>query len=175
MRFIFLKRLQTFFLDVLAWLIFHLGIGFASSKIPLKWLNPNSRLFKTYAWEKEGRVYERIFRVRAWKHLIPNGSGLYRDGFSIRTLESSQLDYLKRWLKKTIRAEICHWLMIVPSVFFFLWNDVLVGWIMVAYAFLNNLPIIIIQRYNRPRIRKLIELSESKNLQRCEVASVYVP
>jgi glycosyl-4,4'-diaponeurosporenoate acyltransferase len=51
--------------------------------------------------------------------------------------------------------------MIVPGFFFFLWNDVILGWLMVAYAFLNNLPFIIVQRFNRPRIRKLIALTEN--------------
>lgn len=173
MRIITLNTPQTILLDVIAWVIFHLGIGFSCSKIPLKWLNPDSKFFQTHKWEREGRIYQKLFHVRSWKHLIPNGSGLYKDGFSLKNLTTSDPKYLIRWLKETIRSEICHWLMVVPGFLFFLWNDVILGWVMVAYAFLNNLPVIFVQRFNRPRIRKLIALVENSELSGNEITLTY--
>ncbi len=66
------------------------------------------------------------------------------------------LAYLESWLKESVRAEICHWAMIIPCFLFFLWNNFALGLGMVAYAFLNNMFPIIVQRYNRPRMRKLL-------------------
>jgi glycosyl-4,4'-diaponeurosporenoate acyltransferase len=157
MQIVFLEPLETIILDVLAWLVFHLGIGYGSSRIPLEWLNPDHRLFQPFTWEKGGGIYQQRFRVRSWKHFIPNGSALYPGTFSIRNLPTDDPAYLERWLKESVRAEVCHWVMIIPGFFFFLWNDVAVGLGMVAYAFLNNLVPIIIQRYNRPRARKLLD------------------
>lgn len=174
MRIIFLKPLQTFLLDVIAWVFFHLSIGYGSSKIPLEKLNPDRRFFQTFKWEQEGRIYEKLFNVRSWKHLIPNGSALYKDAFSIRRLSKSSPEYLRRWLKESVRSEICHWLMIPPSLFFFLWNNVLVSWLMVLYAFLNNLVPIILQRYNRPRMRKLLAIIESKQNLKLENETEFV-
>jgi glycosyl-4,4'-diaponeurosporenoate acyltransferase len=176
MRIITLKPLQTVLLDVVAWVIFHLSIGYGSSRIPLKKLNPGKRFFHAYKWEQDGRIYEKLFKVRSWKHLIPNGSALYKNAFSIRRLSDSSPEYLQRWLKESVRSEICHWLMIPPGFLFFLWNNVLVGWLMVLYAFLNNLIPIVLQRYNRPRMRKLLAIAERKQsleLQK-ETELVYV-
>jgi hypothetical protein len=46
---------------------------------------------------------------------------------------------------------------------FFLWNSIKGGWWMVAYAIANNLVPIILQRFNRPRMRKLIAQLEAQN------------
>lgn len=157
MQIFFFDPIQTLLIDVIAWVIFHLTIGYLCSRIPVDRLNPNQWLFQTFPWEKGGKIYDQIFHVRAWKHLIPNGSALYKGTFSIKHLASSNLEYLERWLKESVRAELCHWIMIVPGFLFFLWNSIGVGWAMVAYAILNNLIPIVMQRYNRPRIRRLIE------------------
>jgi glycosyl-4,4'-diaponeurosporenoate acyltransferase len=172
MQVLFLNPTQTILLDAIVWLVFQLTIGYCSSKIPLDWLNPDLPFFQTFAWEKGGEIYEKYFHVRAWKHLIPNGSALYRGAFSIKHLPKSDLPYLERWLKESVRAEICHWVMILPCVFFFLWNSVTLGSIMVAYAALNNLVPIILQRYNRPRMRSLLALLEKKPIQK---GMPYVP
>lgn len=157
MQIFYFDPIETIIVDVFAWLVFHLSIGYLSSKIPLNWLNPNQWLFQTFPWEKGGLIYEKLFHVRSWKRFIPSGSALYRGAFSIKHLPSSSLAYLERWLKESVRAEICHWVMIIPGFFFFLWNSINMSWVMVAYAFLNNLVPIIMQRFNRPRMRKLLE------------------
>lgn len=162
MQILFLDPLSTMMVDVLAWVVIHLSIGYWSSKIPLNRLNPNHWLFQTFNWEKDGEVYQKFFRVRSWKKFIPNGSRLYRGGFSIKNLTANDPAYLNRCLKETVRADICHWLMILPGYLFFLWNNVALGWVMVIYAHLNNLVPIIMQRFNRPRIRKYLAYMERK-------------
>ena len=163
MQLINLNITQMILADIAAWVFFHLGIGYSCSKIPLGWLNPGRPFFQTFEWEKDGRIYNQLFRVRSWKAIIPNGSALYKDGYSIRQLTATDQAHLERWLKETVRAEPCHWLMILPGFLFFLWNNVMLGWLMVAYAFLNNLPLIFVQRFNRPRVRKMLKIVEKRN------------
>jgi len=170
MQIIFLDQAHTFLLDIVAWVGFHLSIGYLSSRIPLMWLNPNHPFFQTLPWEKGGEIYQRWFRVRDWKRIIPNGSALYKGAFSIKNLNNADLAYLQRWLVESVRAEVCHWIMILPGFLFFFWNNVVVGWVMVAYAFLNNLVPIIMQRYNRPRMRKLLAQLERKCSRTHDVA-----
>lgn len=173
MRILYLDPLDTIIIDVLAWVVFHLSTGYLSSKIPLKWLNPNRRFFQTFPWEKNGAIYDKLFHVRSWKRFIPNGAALYRGAFSIKNLPTNDLAYLSRWLKESVRAEVCHWVMIVPGFFFFLWNDVAMGWLMLAYAFINNLVPIVMQRFNRPRMRKLLAQIESKIPQKEDGSLLY--
>jgi glycosyl-4,4'-diaponeurosporenoate acyltransferase len=156
MRIIFLSDLATGVMDVIAWICFHLSIGYWSSRIPINFFDPQRALYLTKKWERGGEIYDKIFHVRSWKKFIPSGANLYPNTFKIKTLPSFKLDYVEHWLKESCRAEFCHWIMILPGFLFFLWNSVEVGWWMVLYAILNNLVPIIMQRYNRPRVRKML-------------------
>ena len=163
MQIIFLSDIGTAIADVVAWIIFHLSIGYWSSRLPLSFFDPKKPLYQTYKWEKGGEIYQKIFHVRAWKKIIPSGAALYRGAFRLKKLPNFNLEYLRLWLKESCRAEFCHWVMILPGFLFFLWNSVTVGWWMVAYAVANNLVPIVMQRYNRPRVRKMLAQIE-KNL-----------
>ncbi|HVP20844.1 MAG TPA: hypothetical protein VMS73_03180 [Anaerolineaceae bacterium] len=175
MQIFFLDPTQTILLDIIIWLVIQLTIGYCSSKIPLDWLNPDHWFFQTFGWEKDGEIYQKIFHVRSWKRFLPNGSGLYRGAFSIKNLPTNDPAYLERWLKESVRAEICHWAMIIPVFFFFLWNSVPMGWVNVAYAFLSNLVPIVVQRYNRPRMRKLLDRMENNKLKKGTTRVPYIP
>ena len=163
MQIFYLEPMNTFILDVLVWVIFHLGIGYLSLKFPENWLDPNLHFFQAHPWEEEGKLYQRLFNVRSWKHLIPDGSKAYKHAYSIKHLASSELSHLKRWLKESVRSELCHWFMILPVPLFFLWNSIKGGWLMVLYAFLNNLVPIILQRFNRPRMHRLLAQLQMQN------------
>ncbi len=162
MQIIFLDLMQTLILDVIVWAVLHLSIGYISSKIPLEQININHWFFQTFKWEKDGTIYDKWLKVKSWKKYIPNGSALYKGSFSIRRLQTFDMEYLTRWLKESIRAEICHWAMTFPCTLFFLWNNVVLGWLMVAYAFLNNLVPIVAQRFNRPRVRRMLEIARER-------------
>lgn len=58
---------------------------------------------------------------------------------------------------ETQRAELTHWFLIPPAFLFFLWNPAWAGWVMVIYALVVNLPFIMIQRYNRPRLERVLK------------------
>ena len=156
MRIIFLSDIATGIMDVLAWIIFHLSIGYWSSRIPIDFFNPQHPFYLPRKWEQSGEIYQKIFHVRDWKKYIPSGAKVYAHTFKIKHLVSYDPGYVERWLKESCRAELCHWAMILPGFIFFLWNSVGVGWWMVIYAVANNMVPIIVQRYNRPRVRKLL-------------------
>jgi glycosyl-4,4'-diaponeurosporenoate acyltransferase len=179
MRVLYLSTLDTVIVDIIAWIVLHLSIGYLCSKIPAAWFNPGSWLYQTFKWEKDGRIYQRFFNVRSWKSHIPSGGSLYPNTFLIQNIQSLDLTYLRRWLVESCRAEFCHWVMMLPGFLFFLWNSIELGWAMVAYAILNNLVPIISQRFNRPRIRKMIAVlsripSRASELVRDEKEEVLV-
>ncbi|MDW0113292.1 hypothetical protein QT711_08830 [Sporosarcina saromensis] len=76
--------------------------------------------------------------------------------FSKRQMHGRDSTSLSLFLLESRRAEFVHWLMIVPSFLFFLWNPLWAAWLNVLYAVLFNVPLIIIQRYNRPRLERII-------------------
>lgn len=157
MRILTLTPLETFFFNVSAWLILHFGIGYLCSIIPTSKFNSNKPFYQASPWEKGGDIYQRLFHVRTWKHIIPQGSKVYQNTFSLQHLTTVDPAYLELWLRESIRAEFCHWVMIFPGLLFFLWNDFVGGMAMIIYAVIVNLIPIILQRYNRPRVRRLLK------------------
>ena len=61
------------------------------------------------------------------------------------------------FLQETCRAELTHWVILLFGPFFFLWNPLWVGFLMIAYAIIENLPLVMAQRYNRIRLLRLLD------------------
>jgi len=165
MQIILLSEIETIIVDIFAWVCFHLGIGYWSTKWSIDQFDPKKWLYATRKWEQGGKIYDKIFHVRAWKKFIPSGASLYKNAFRVKNLASSDIEYLTRWLKESCRSELCHWIMMLPGGLFFLWNSVETGWWMVVYAVANNLVPIIMQRYNRPRMERLLAQLKRKPFQ----------
>jgi glycosyl-4,4'-diaponeurosporenoate acyltransferase len=125
-------------------------------KIPMSFFRRNWWWFETKNWEFRGRIYKNIFKVKKWRAIVPDGGGLFKGGFPKKNLERSDPQYLETFLYETKRAELTHWLTILPAPIFFLWNIWWAGIIMIAYALIANIPCIILQRYNRARLSNLV-------------------
>lgn len=119
-------------------------------------------LFKTYQWEKDGRFWQDYFYVKNWKEFMPDGASIFRVGYRKKRLPKKVKNELPKFILETKRAELTHWTLLIPAPFFFIWNSSLAGWINFFYALLVNVPFIIIQRYNRPRLERLEFLQSRK-------------
>lgn len=159
---------QIILIDIAVWIFLHLSIGYVTSRIPIRRFNPDSILFRPKPWEQDGEIYQKYFRVRSWKKFLFSGAAFYRDAYEIKNLKSTDLENLYLWRLESCRAEFCHIAMIPPGFLFFLWNPEPIAWMMVAYAFMNNFVPIIAQRYNRPRVTKIIHARERQLGKRSE-------
>lgn len=155
MRMVDLPTGWTILLDCIAWALIQPAIAYLSILMPDRWFDPGRALFRARSWEQGGHIYDRWFRVKRWKDRVPSGGALFRRGFALRQLETRDPETLRQWLIETCRAEACHWIAMLPAGLFFLWNPPAVGWGMVVYALAFNLPLIVVQRYNRPRLHAL--------------------
>ena len=156
MRIIVLPTLLTIVIDILVWGILQLSIARLSLEFKDKFLS-NNRIFKVLKFEKDGEFYNRYFRIKLWKDKLPDGSKILMNSFSKQTFNAKDLDYLNKFLIEINRAEISHWLQILPAPLFFLFNVEWVGYFMIGYALIANIPFILAQRYNRARVIKIIE------------------
>lgn len=125
-------------------------------KAPDKCLNNNSWLYRTRKWEKQGKIYRNLL-VHKWKGLLPDGAKHFKGDFTKKHLLSIEPEYIMLFIKESCRAELVHWLGMLPFVIFFLLVPPPVAGLLVIYAVIVNLPCIIAQRYNRPRLIKLYE------------------
>lgn len=142
------------------WFLLHLAASLVCHRIDEKYLDFNNLLFKPRPWEKEGKLYNRFFAVRKWKKFLPE-IDLFRGNALKITLYKKKpgLDgneVLEIYLKESCRAELSHWLAITPFWIFGFFAPSPVIPLMLLYALAANLPCIIIQRYNRPRIARLL-------------------
>ncbi|MDD4200319.1 MAG: hypothetical protein PHS19_02905 [Eubacteriales bacterium] len=162
MRVIFLSEVLTILLCFLVWPVLQVTAALICLYLPDRFFSPDSFFFRTHPFEKEGRVYDHIFRVRHWKHLLPDGGAILKKrGFKKKELEGHSKEYLNRFLIESARGELTHWLAILPFWVFGFFTPPRVIWYMLVYALLVNLPCIITQRYNRPRIKKLLNRNKA--------------
>jgi len=154
-----LPHFWIIFLDIFLWLVIHLGISYACSKIPIGKFDPQNRFYRPKSFEKGGKLYTRIFKIKKWKNIVPDGAKLFRGGFPKKNLEQCSQEYLRTFALETCRGELTHWLQILPSGIFFLWNIWWAGIIMVIYALCVNIPCILLQRYNRARLMRVTSSS----------------
>jgi len=157
MRIIYMSRFATIISYFFAWAAIQSFAGYIAFRIPDRFFNPCSFLYRTRKWEKQGKVYETIFKIKTWKKLLPDGGNFFKGGFAKKKLISSKPEYIEKFIIETCRAELTHWLAIAPFWVFGLWSDVSVIKYMFIYAVGANMPCILAQRYNRPRLQKLLK------------------
>lgn len=152
-----------FILDFIAWFFFHMGISALTLKIPDNYFKRHKELFSSFSWENSGQFWSKWFHVRKWKDSLPDSSSIFKTAYNKKVLHPIDSDALEKFILETQRAELAHWLSILPAPLFFIWNPAWAGCLMIIYAFLFNLPFIIIQRYNRPRLIFLLNKKRQRN------------
>jgi glycosyl-4,4'-diaponeurosporenoate acyltransferase len=143
------------------WILFHLSAGYAAHRLPTRRLSSLSAASRVYAWEQGGAIYRRI-GIRRWKDWLPEAGALYSGGFSKRRLQANDSLYLERFRLETSRAEFSHWLTWSLALTFFLWNPWQIGVVMLLYGAAANLPCILVQRYNRARLDRIVRSARSR-------------
>ena len=139
------------------WPVLQLAAAHFCHRLPDRVLSPRSWFFRSHDFEDGGRIYQKIFRVRRWKHLLPDGNiTRKRPRFRKKHLEDFSAENLDRFLVESARAELTHWLAMPFFWVFGFFVPARVIWYMLIYALLANLPCIIAQRYNRPRVQRLL-------------------
>ena len=151
----------TILLDILLWFVFHMGFAKIAILIPDRiFEKPIPDVIKQKPIQQ--MILKKVFYEHKWKKFSPDGGAYFKEGFSKRHLKEKNLSYYEKFLIETRRAELTHYLQMLPAPIFFLFNPIWVGWFMIAYAILFNIPFILIQKYNQPRITKLIIKTRSR-------------
>lgn len=159
LRVVHLSDPVTVVLDIVAWGAVHAGSGYLVHRLPVAWLARDRWLFRERRWERGGRRYRTTLRIHRWKDRLPEAGALFTGGVSKRHVTAAADGGLERFVVETRRAELGHWLAMVPAPLFALWNPPGVAVAMVVYALAVNLPFVAIQRYNRVRSNRVLRSS----------------
>jgi len=162
MQLIEFPMVWTIIIDSFAWAFFQISISFFTLSLPERYFQKQTFIYPAGKWGNEGQFWQTHFDIKNWAKIIPDGTRILKEGFYKKNLQQKEANYLETFILETKRAELTHWLSILPSVLFFLWNPVWLGWIMVIYALLFNVPIILVQRYNRPRLERVLNRKNAR-------------
>ena len=155
MRVFELGSTATIILNIGVWPVIHFLVGYAAARRRRPSFHPDRGIYRLAKFEAGGSLYGRV-GVKKWKTWLPDCGDFFKPGFPKKTLRSRKRDYLEAFYFETCRAEFTHWLTMAWAPIFLLWNEWWVELIMMGYALAVNLPCIIVQRFNRGRLHRLL-------------------
>ena len=122
--------------------------------------DPEKRPFRGRKWEQNGRVYTKL-AIDKWKKLVPDMSRILPDMVKKELPGSGAVtaDQAAALVQETCRAELVHGAScLLGLAFLWLWPGCGGAIVLAVWVLLANLPFILIQRYNRPRLMRLAAL-----------------
>ena len=111
---------------------------------------------------KEQKLF-RALRVKEWQSRVPDMSRILPGLMPAKKLTAETFSDLPRMIQETCVAELIHTLLSVTGfACLAIWPGLGGIAVTVVYILLGNLPFIIIQLYNRPRLERLLALQQRK-------------
>lgn len=124
---------------------------FVGQALPRAHFDPQRFPYRSADWENGGKVYEKL-GIKHWKDRLPDMSKIMPDMVK-KKMSAVKLQGMDVLIAETCVAECVHWALILLSLgIFFFWRGAWAVVFWLVYNLLGNLPFIIIQRYNRPRL-----------------------
>ena len=144
-------------------------IGFLLGRVvPKKWINPQSGLYRCHAFERNGKLYEKI-KIHRWHNLVPSMSRILPFMMPAKNLKGNWRERLPLMIHETCVAELIHWLLCISALYCLrIWPGTGGEFITIFYILVLNLPFILIQRYNRPRLLLLQQKSIAREQRKKE-------
>jgi len=134
------------------------------SHLSFDFFNKDNRFTKIRKWENNGKIYSDIFKIKLWKDVLPELRLPTIQKFRKKSLDSTDPVYIGRFAAETRRSEFTHTIIILGACVFFYKDGLVMGSIIFSATLILNLPFIIIQRYNRPRMQRLLNKMNSQVL-----------
>lgn len=130
--------------------------GFFLGRIlPKRWFLPDAWIFRSRGFERHGKIYEKL-GIRRWHKRVPDMSRIFPALMPPKNLTGDFSRRLPEMIRETCVAELIHTLLSLTGLYcLWLWP----GWggvtVSTIHFLLLNLPFILIQRYERPRLIRL--------------------
>lgn len=130
-------------------------VSFVTGRLlPKRWFKSDCFPFRCN--EKEKKLYKAL-RVKDWQNKAPDMSRVFTKLMPAKKLNAGTLADIPRMLEETCVAEFIHVVLSVLGLAcLWLWPGFGGAVVTLVYILLGNVPFIIIQRYNRPRLQRLL-------------------
>lgn len=130
--------------------------------VPEALVRPDRFPYKSYRFEKNGDFYKKL-NIQHWQNKVPDMSRILPFMMPAKKLGSDYRERLPEMIRETCVAELIHALLCVTGLYAI---KLCPGWVGVTvyilYVVIFNLPFILIQRYNRPRLQRLEQKTKGR-------------
>lgn len=138
---------------------------FVGQALPRKWFDAARPPYRAAEWEKGGRVYEKL-GIKRWKDIVPDMSRIMPDMVKKKLTNENKEHGMDTLIAETCVAECVHWALMILSLGILLWwRGLWAAVFILVYNIFGNLPFIMIQRYNRPRLVMLEQRRKRRAVQ----------
>ena len=128
---------------------------FVGRILPKSWFDPEHFPYRSFAFEKNGKFYE-TFKIRAWQNKVPDMSRILPGLMPAKRLGADYKERLPEMLQETCVAELIHSVLCITGFYCLkIWPSWQAIVLALIHALFLNLPFVMIQRYNRPRLLRL--------------------
>lgn len=130
--------------------------------VPKKWFRYDRFPYRLFGFEKGGRVY-RAAGICRWKSTFPDMSAIFPKLIPSKKLPGTvNAMHVERMIQETCIAEATHFLLGVLGFGCVLFWNTAEGMILAILYALGNIPYIMIQRYNRPKLVLILDRLRDK-------------
>ena len=135
------------------------ALGFVVGRLSSRYhhFNPDAFPYRTFSFEKDGEIYEKL-GIKSWQSKVPDMSRIVPSLIPSKnmsgTLSAKKLSVM---LQETCVAEFVHYLLCFSGLYgcFHFLRPVSATVVYFLYLW-TNVPCMIIQRYNRPRLKRVL-------------------
>lgn len=143
---------------------------FLGRLIPKSWFHENRFPYKSFAFERDGRLYESV-KIQFWQNRVPDMSKVFPKLMPPKKITKDFRQELPQMIQETCVAEFIHILLCLAGLFCMkLWHG-LGGFLISSLFFIGNIPFIMIQRYNRPRFIRLLKKCQTTTTRGIETGN----
>jgi glycosyl-4,4'-diaponeurosporenoate acyltransferase len=144
-------------INVVVWFGWSASVGYFAHRLAPTRFESDSVLTRLRRSYRRGGGYERVLRIRSWKDRLPEAGAFFAGGFSKRSIRRSDLE---RYVIETRRGETVHWFGMALTPAFAIWNPPWAMTLIVLYAVAANVPCLLVLRYNRARVLRVLAVRE---------------
>lgn len=141
-------------------------IGFLIGRLmPKRWMQWDKRPFRLWSFEDDGKIYN-CLKIRKWQNKIPDMSKIFKRIMPEKKMpDEISEESVVLMIRETCVAELIHWFLCFAGLYcMHLWQG-FGGVIIAAVYLLGNLPFIFIQRFNRPKLIKVLLRIKRKSVR----------
>jgi glycosyl-4,4'-diaponeurosporenoate acyltransferase len=140
------------------WAAFGVISGAVGALLPSRLLQHDRGVLRLRTFERGGAWYRRRLAIHRWKSRLPEAARWIGRAPAKASLVSTRTDDLARFAVETRRAELVHWANVAFGASFLLWTTRPVGLTMLAFGLAVHLPFVVVQRYNRARLARVLRV-----------------